>query len=106
MAVRLLNVGSAVAMVIVAAGIRRETLRASRMEAERDRLLVAIRETYVPLTQYQDAADARDRLETALREGFLPALQDASVANRESLRLIHLFQREQARLNEIRSEPV
>jgi hypothetical protein len=80
----------------------REAVRADRLEVDRDALATRLRDAYVPLERYQDAAHARNQLETALRDGFLPALQDATVANRESLHLIQAFQQEQATLNHIR----
>lgn len=95
MSLRPIDIGTLVAIALVALGVRRETVRANRMESERDRLLVALRDTYVPRSQYESTADARDRLEAAVRDGFLPALHDAANANRESLSLIQAFQQAQ-----------
>jgi hypothetical protein len=100
----LIETGFAVALALVAIGTWREARRSNRLEEQLDELNASLDTEFVPRATYEESAEARRLLEDSLREGFLPALQDAVVANSDSIALIKRFQDEHVRVNKAREE--
>ncbi len=92
MTIPLIDASLLVALVLVAAGAWREGRRADRVEATLRALNTRLDADYVPRATYEESALARRLLEDSLREGFLPALQEALIANGDSLDLIRRYQ--------------
>src|SRR4051812_18467511 len=97
-----MEAGFFTALALVATGAWREAKRADRVEAKLETLSASLETQFVPRATYEESALARRLLEDSLREGFLPALQDAVVANTDSLDLIRRFQQEHERVNKAR----
>jgi hypothetical protein len=104
MSIPLVDIGYATTLVLIAVMTWRESRRADRLSRQLEELKATLDTDFVPRERYEESAHARRLLEDSLREGFLPALQDAVVANRDSLGLIRRFQDEHVRLNKAREE--